>query len=64
MTPKDNSNKRKTSRFIEYKGEVKTMSQWAEVIGIKAATFHARLKAGWDIEKIIKTPSWEYHGRK
>ena len=32
------------------------MSEWAEIIGIKRPTIHARLKRGWSIEKALTTP--------
>lgn len=53
VTPKDNSNKRKTSRFIEINGDVRTLSQWSEYSGVKRCTISARIKAGWSVEKSI-----------
>lgn len=47
--------------FYEYKGQVKTMSQWARYAGIKYQTFVRRLKvSGWTIEKAIETPVIKY----
>ena len=55
VTNKENANNRRNNRYIEYKGKVKTLSQWAEEYHIKYATLHARLKRGWTIEKALTT---------
>jgi hypothetical protein len=48
-------NNRSNNRRIEYKGVIKTMSEWAREFNIKVATLHARLKYGWSIEKSLTT---------
>ena len=53
VTPKVNSNKRKTSRIIEYNGVKKTSSQWADELGISLPTFNNRLYRGNSIERIM-----------
>ena len=41
----------------EYKGEVKTISQYAEERGIRSNLIHQRISVlGWSIEKAIETP--------
>lgn len=42
--------------FIEYKGERKTLAQWAETINMKAITLGNRLRNGWDIERALTEP--------
>ncbi len=49
-TPKQNSNSRSSSRYIEYKGEIKTLAEWADSIGIKYVTFFQRVNK-YGIEK-------------
>ena len=57
ITQKEQCNNRRTSRFLEYKGERKTLVQWAEVVGIKKTTLHNRLQYfGWSLEKSLTTP--------
>lgn len=51
VTKKQNCNLRASSRFIEYKGETKTVSQWAEEYGLNKTTLKDRLNSGWDVEK-------------
>lgn len=43
--------------LIEYNGEKKTMSQWAEEYGIRLTTLHNRLRyLGWSIDKALNEP--------
>jgi len=56
VTPKQNSNKRKTSRIIEYDGVSRTISGWADCLGIKIGTLWMRLNMGWTMDRIINTP--------
>lgn len=55
-TWKEQQNNRRSSRMIDYNGETKTISQWANVIGIPYNTLYARIHLlGWDIEKALTT---------
>jgi len=56
-TFKQQGNNRVTNRILTYKGESHTMSQWCDITGLSKATIYGRLKSGWDIEKVIETPS-------
>ena len=53
VTPKANSNKRATSRHIEYNGETKTVSEWADHFQISLKNLYQRLSRGWDFEKCV-----------
>ena len=55
VSQKVQQNNRSNNRRIEFNGECHTMAEWANITGINAATIHARLKRGWDIEKTITT---------
>lgn len=44
ITPKLNSNHRRSSRVITYNGITQTMAQWADQIGISHSGLHYRLK--------------------
>lgn len=39
-----------------YQGEEKTISQWAEIIGINRDTLKTRIYNGWSIKKAFETP--------
>lgn len=55
-TPKEQGNNRRSNRIIEYKGERKTMRQWADEKGISYNALCIRMKKGWSIEKALETP--------
>jgi len=51
-----NNNRTNYCRFLMYRGEVRTASQWARAMGICLGTFWNRLKRGWSIEDALETP--------
>lgn len=55
-TRKEQSNNRITNRALEYNGEIRTMSQWADVLGLTYDTVQNRIRQGWTMERIVKTP--------
>lgn len=56
VTMKIQCNNKSNNRFIEFRGERKTLSQWADLLGIKGCTLLWRLRKGWSIEKALSTP--------
>jgi len=50
---KTQNNNLRSNRFITLNGKTKTLTQWAEIIGIKAMTLTKRIENGWDIEKAL-----------
>lgn len=53
---KEQANNRRSNRILEYRGKSKTLTQWAEGIGMKPQTLHARIfRYGWPIEKALET---------
>lgn len=53
---KDQSKNRSSNHWIEFQGEVKTMSQWARDLGLKRETIKDRIRGGWPTEKALTTP--------
>lgn len=49
VTPKINSNKRRTSKYITFKKETKTIAQWSDIYKISQGTLSFRLKNGWSV---------------
>ncbi len=41
-TDKEQSRNRRTSRYIKFKGETKTLAEWIEESGVKSSTFRQR----------------------
>jgi hypothetical protein len=56
-TAKEQANNIKTNRIITFKGETKTLPQWAEQYGIYREVIRKRLKAGWSVERALLTPN-------
>ena len=52
----EQGNNRSTNVFISYKGEKKTIAEWAVVSGLGIHCLRNRLYSGWPIEKVFETP--------
>jgi hypothetical protein len=56
VTAKENSCNRRSNQWLEYKGERKTVSQWAEKMGISFSMLWQRIhKNKWPLEKCLYT---------
>lgn len=55
---KQQSNNRSNNRKIEYNGETKTLSEWAEKFNIGIHTLKFRLNSGWEIERALTEPAY------
>lgn len=56
-TTKEQARNRNTNVNLEYKGQTKTLSEWAEITGLTAPGLTYRMSQGWTPEQIIETPS-------
>lgn len=55
-TPKVQANNTSHNRLIEFKGQTKTLAQWADTLGCKSHVLLHRLNSyGWDLEKTLTT---------
>lgn len=61
-TPKQQGNNRRNNRHIVYKGEKKTIAQWADYMGVSRQTVRYRLESGLSPKDIIEMPI--SHGNK
>ena len=52
---KTQMNNTSINRYITYNGETHTVSDWANILGIKFSTLENRLCNGWSIEKALST---------
>lgn len=52
-TPKEQANNRTNTVFVEYNGETHTLSEWADIVGIKYNTLHHRYKRGCTAEEMF-----------
>lgn len=55
-TLKDQNRNRQKHRMVNYQGETKPLSQWAEEKGILRETLRARLDAGMSVEESLSRP--------
>lgn len=53
---KTQARNRRNNRIIEYNGESKAASEWAEICGLNPKTFRNRLDAGWSVEDALTIP--------
>jgi len=52
-TRKDQQNNRRACRYVTYKGETKTISEWAAETGIHRNTLDERIAKGWPLERVF-----------
>lgn len=56
-TPKQQARNRSTNHDITYRGETKTLKEWAKELGMNRITLFTRLeRLGWDVEKAFTEP--------
>lgn len=57
VTAKEQTRNRKNTRFLTYNGQTKTLSEWANTVGITRGCLETRLNQHkWSVEKAITTP--------
>lgn len=49
---------------LSYRGETKSLPEWAKEYGLCKEALAYRIKSGWDIEKALTTPTRPAHNRK
>lgn len=47
---------RRSNRLLNYKGEIKCLAEWADVLGFSYAALNSRLQRGWDVVRSLETP--------
>lgn len=57
QTPKQQANNKSNNQIIAFRGQVKTMSQWADYAGIRFTTLRMRLHRGWSVERALTQKS-------
>ena len=54
-TPKVQGNNTRRNHLLEYKGEVHTIAEWAEIKGIKYNTLNGRIYKGWSVDRALES---------
>lgn len=57
LTPKENSRIRENVIRLEYKGEIRTLVEWSEILGLNFKRLRNRYFSGWETERILETPA-------
>ena len=61
-TNEEQANNRRDNVKITYKGMTKTISEWAEYLGVNRKSFSSRVTRKWDIDRIFNQPYRGKHG--
>ena len=56
VTRKENNRNKRDTRYIEYNGTKKSLSEWCEIYGFNFKTLSNRISRGWEIERAFTTP--------
>lgn len=55
-TQKQQANNTRKNRLLTYNGSTKTVSEWADFMGMNANTLRSRLSYGWSVERCLTQP--------
>ncbi len=56
-TPTINGRNKRNNKILDFMGQKKSLSEWAEIYNIKPALVSKRINANWDIERALTAPS-------
>jgi hypothetical protein len=59
---KTQARNRRSNHVVEFRGERRTVTEWAEHVGIPRNAITLRLKNGWGVERSLTTPYMGPHG--
>ena len=60
-TQKEQANNTRRNRYLTYKGETHTISEWSDIYNLKSATIRARLAYGYTPEQALEMPINKYN---
>ena len=60
VTMKEQENNKRNNVRIEYKGEVHTIPEWSEIVGVSIYALYHRIHRGWSIERALTTKERVY----
>lgn len=61
VSMKKQENNRRNNILLTFEGETHTLSEWAEIKGIKYTTLNHRIKNGWTVERALTEKVGEKH---
>lgn len=54
VSRKENMRNRRNTFFVEWRGERKSVGEWAEIVGLPWPTLKRRIERGWQIERAMQ----------
>lgn len=63
VTKREQESNKSTNVYVSYKGEEKTVAEWARVFNIDRCLLGIRLRRGWSFERAVSTPPRAHHCR-
>lgn len=64
VTYEKSANNRRYVKLVEYKGQIKTLSEWAKALNMNVYTLRGRYYAGWTPERMLTTPIKKHKEKK
>lgn len=58
-TRKQQTNNRRVTKFIEFRGERKTLRDWCDALGLPYKTIKTRIHDGWTVSDALTAPTME-----
>lgn len=55
-TPVEQSNNRRSNRYIVFRGQTKTLAEWCRFVSLNYKMVFHRLSIGWSISRALSTP--------
>lgn len=49
-------NNTRRNHYLEFQGEVHSVSEWSRIVGISVGCLFSRLRRGWSVERILTEP--------
>lgn len=54
-TPHEQARNKRGNYLVEWRGEIKCLTEWSEVVGLTCDTIKRRLDSGWSVERVMTT---------
>lgn len=52
-SPQEQSNNRRSNRFLQHNGEEHTIAEWSRITGLEQSLIIGRLRLGWSVKKAL-----------
>ena len=63
-TQVEQANNTRNNVFLEWRGQKKTIAQWAREVGLPYYTINNRIRRGWSVDSMLSTPNFAFGQRR